>query len=533
MVGHPVYLRSGHWVGELKMFGSKVDHSLSLAAKNTVCLKFGLKIPCQAADITCRLTKLTPSKSLHIAVVAPSSPGGFFSVMWKGIWNAACELAPFGVRLDSYETDGHDVTAQHRILGNLRDNPPAALALVPAHESELDARIAQLSRLKVPVVTFHTDAPASAREIYVGTDPAQSGALAGEMMALMLRGAGTIASFPGSLETGHLKQRYLAFRKQLKLRAPDVKESFTHAGYEGLAEAVERALYGGEQVAGIYVGCSRSHTVARVLLQSGKQIPCVGFDLTDLSKPYLTNGVLSALIDEDVYHQGYLAVHHAYEAACSGVLRFSTEGPTVCPPLQASVILGANANGLEKSENDSDPFERLIRLRTNRVARYQELLSHATAQVNTLLETDPLTGLLNRSKFEELLALRARDQAKLSILMISLEGFEQTVAQNVNDEALRTVAKLLRKVGRSHDECARIGGNEFGVLMPGADAYAAAGARDRLLAALSKTVIAPQTLRLGIRVSIGAASLPEDASNPEDLLIRADNALYVHKRALQ
>jgi LacI family transcriptional regulator len=513
------------------MFGRKIDHRFSVQTILDKRFILGLKILAQRADIVFSLANSNLKKPLRIAVVAPSSPSDFFGLMWKGIWSAACELAPFGVRLDSFETAGHDLTAQRRIIANIRDNPPAALAIVPAHISDLNPQLAQLSDLEVPVITFHTDAPASVRKFYVGTDPANSGALAGEMLAILMRGKGTVASFPGSLETEHLKQRYLAFRKQLKLRAPEIKESFSHSGYNGLAEAVERALNSGQEVSGIYVGCSRAHTVARVLSQSGLQIPCIGFDLTELSRPFLASGVLSAMIDENVYHQGYIAVQLAFETIPLGIAKPADERISVSAPLQPTVMLGVGAADPEMPDFGTGFLDGLIRMRTQRAVRYQTLLSEASSRMTLMSETDPLTGLLNRIKFEEQLSARVKDQKRLSILMISLDGSEQNVAQPIGDEAVQAVAKTLRTLARPQDDCARIGGNEFSILMPGADPSEAAAARERILTAIAKTVIAPQTLHLCIQVSVGAASLPEDASNAEDLLVRADNSMYAHKRA--
>jgi diguanylate cyclase (GGDEF)-like protein len=498
-----------------------------------MCFRLGLKILTSLADITFRLTKLNPRKSIRIAVVAPSSPGDFFTLLWKGIWSAACELASFGVRIDSFETDGHDLTAQQRILANFQVNPPAAVAFVPAHASELDRQISEISALGVPVITFHTDAPSSKRVCYVGTDAAHSGAMAGELLALLMRGRGTVASFPGPLETEHLKHRYLGFRKALKLRGPEIRESVSHSGYNGLAEAAKDALSANPPVDGIYVGCSRTHVVARALREScsdsGRQIPIVGFDLTELSRPFLADGTLSALIHEDVYHQGYLAVQHAYEALVA-----APADKCLHASLQASVMFGVNCFDSEIVERGLDPLEKLIRVRTQRVCRYQEQLDRASSQLIIMSETDSLTGLLNRSRFEELLSARAKDHEKLSILTIGLDGFEQTnhhVGQPVGDEALKAVANILRSLARPQDACARIGSDEFCILMPGSDFSQVADARDRILLALSKTVIAPQTLNLGIRVSAGAACLPGDASNAEDLIVRADNALYAHKRS--
>jgi diguanylate cyclase (GGDEF)-like protein len=142
---------------------------------------------------------------------------------------------------------------------------------------------------------------------------------------------------------------------------------------------------------------------------------------------------------------------------------------------------------------------------------------------------------LNRAKFEELLGTRVKDQEKLSILMVGLDGFERSeysAGQPIGDEALKTVAKVLRSLSRPEDACARISSDEFCILMPGTDFKQVSAARDRILGALARTVIAPRTLKLEMRVSAGAACLPADASNAEDLLVRADNAMYAHKRAI-
>jgi LacI family transcriptional regulator len=476
------------------------------------------------------LTRQNLKKPLHIAVVAPSVPGELFDLLWKGVWSAAFELAPLGVQVDRYETNAHDLTAQKRILTNLLGRPPDVLILAPAHRSAVDVEIAFFSDLQVPVVTFHTDAPGSRRVAYIGTDPAESGALAGEVLGQLMRASGTIASFPGSLETEHLKQRYLAFRKELKNNFPEIKETVSHSGYEGLAEAAEQALRQDRPVSGIYVGCSRSGEVARVAASLGRKIPFVGFDLTEGSQPYLENGMVSALIDENVYHQGYIAVHHAYEA-----LHAKASEADASVPLRASVMLRANCKSREVLEPGATTLENLIRIRTRRSHRFQEMFEDASTRLALLSETDPLTGLLNRTKFEGLLSAAVRIQQRLAILMFGLDGFERNGGwgtQPVNDEALKTVARTLQTLSRTQDHCARITNDEFCILMPGADHIEVSGAREKILAALSKTVIAPLTLNLGIRVSSGAASLPEDATNAEDLLVCADNAMYAHKRAM-
>jgi diguanylate cyclase (GGDEF)-like protein len=458
-------------------------------------------------------------KSIQIAVVAPSAPCEFWDESWKGVWSAACELSPFGLKVESYETDGHDALAQRRILSRLVASRPAAVALIPAHAADLNTEIDRLVELGIPVVTFHADAPASGRESYVGTDPKQSGALAGELLAKLMGGRGTIASFPGGFETEHLSRRYIAFRDELKHRAPEIRESICHRGYGALREAALTALQTNREIGGIYVGCSRTHLVAGALEELGLRIPCVGFDQTAATAPYLANGTVSALIDESAYQQAYLAVQQAYEMTL-GAVDERVEWVRVSP----KVVLASNA-----VTQADDAFERLVRRRTQRVRLYQRQLDETGARLATMAETDPLTGLLNRKRFEEILDARSKDQQRLSLLMVGLNG----LAHPFGDEALKTLAKVVQGQARPQDYCARLSATEFGLLMPDAGHFQAVEARERIRAALARTVIAPQTLNLGMRVSIGLASMPIEALSPEDLLVKADQAMCGSKRELE
>jgi diguanylate cyclase (GGDEF)-like protein len=156
-------------------------------------------------------------------------------------------------------------------------------------------------------------------------------------------------------------------------------------------------------------------------------------------------------------------------------------------------------------------------------ARTRDELEHLAA-------TDDLTGVANRRRFgQELgreLASAARYGRPLSLLLLDLDGFKNvndSFGHDRGDEVLRTVAVLLRRHTRKCDLVARIGGDEFALLLPSTPPDRASPLADRLAEAIAERVGA-----LGIRASVGVASFPE--IDGEQLLGEADRSLYASKR---
>ena len=473
-------------------------------------------------------------KQIEIAVIAPTVPEEFFDLLWKGVWSAAFELASFGVTVQTFKTDKHDAAAQLAILTDLLGSRFGAIALVPAHPQELKAAIAEHCNQARPVITFHSDAAHSGRCSFVGTSAPEAGALAAEALAKFMGFRGKVATFPGDLGFEQFAQRYQGFHRELGRYGGGLKEAFCHIGLDGLPEALERALAEHPDLGGIYVGCARAHLIAAALKKSGLRIPFVGFDNTPAVTPYLQDGTIWAVIDESVHQQGYIAVQRAYEMC---VNKAADHSQWVRVP--SSLVLASNSSGARVGQSLNEAFEQLIRQQTAQLSSYQEMLEAANQELQRLAETDALTGLLNRRKLEEILPLelhRAHRGGRASLLMMDVDHFKQcndNFGHHVGDEALRTVAHALRSHARESDFCARWGGDEFCVLLPGAGPAEAERLRNRICDALSATSVLPGGAPMQLRMSIGIAHFPEDGSTPDELVIAADRAMYHDKRAAQ
>jgi diguanylate cyclase (GGDEF)-like protein len=158
-------------------------------------------------------------------------------------------------------------------------------------------------------------------------------------------------------------------------------------------------------------------------------------------------------------------------------------------------------------------------------------LLHAEARQRVMAERDPLTGLYNRRTFDSALAAAMRGPDGAALVLFDFDDFKAVNDEHghpAGDAALRAVATACETVVREGDCLARIGGDEFAVIAPGARSAGVA----RIVAALEEAVGAA-AVPAGVpaaRVSFAWALAPADAATAADLLECADRRLLDRKR---
>jgi diguanylate cyclase (GGDEF)-like protein len=159
----------------------------------------------------------------------------------------------------------------------------------------------------------------------------------------------------------------------------------------------------------------------------------------------------------------------------------------------------------------------------------------ANQRVAYLAYHDSLTDLPNRTLFQDRLQqaiLRShRDDRGVTVLLIDLDGFKEVndvLGHHAGDLVLQEVAMRLRGSLRASDTVARLGGDEFAVLLPATDVNRAELAARKLLHDLEPPFVTDGR-PLMVSASIGIAGVPWHASTSEELLQKADSAMYVAK----
>jgi diguanylate cyclase (GGDEF)-like protein len=157
-------------------------------------------------------------------------------------------------------------------------------------------------------------------------------------------------------------------------------------------------------------------------------------------------------------------------------------------------------------------------------------------QLREQMRHDPLTQVLNRRGLDEA-AARAIAQARrhgrpVALVVCDLDGFKALNDGHghiAGDQALRAFAQLLTSAVRRGDVVGRMGGDEFGLLLHDTDAAAAAEVMERVRVEVSH-VILPRVPGSQLRASFGVAEIMPSDTQLEDMVARADDALYVAKK---
>jgi len=163
-----------------------------------------------------------------------------------------------------------------------------------------------------------------------------------------------------------------------------------------------------------------------------------------------------------------------------------------------------------------------------------QTLRRREAQMARLVIQDPLTNVLNARAFAERLGQELdrnrRYPRPLSLMYMDLDNFKiinDTHGHQTGDAVLRLVAEATRSAVRQADVVGRLGGDEFAVLMPETDAQLADAAAKRLIASLRNVFKGTPN----VTASIGVVSCTATDASTDDLLRRADQAMYDAKKS--
>lgn len=163
------------------------------------------------------------------------------------------------------------------------------------------------------------------------------------------------------------------------------------------------------------------------------------------------------------------------------------------------------------------------------------LLRQKIDQLRADADLDSLTGLANRRRFRVALAREVerwrRYRIPCALLMLDIDHLKlvnDKFGHPAGDMVIRQIAQTLKEVSRDNDTAARLGGEEFSLLLAGVDLERAAAAAARLRAVLSGKRVEGVG---AVTVSIGVAGCPESATTERTLYAASDRALYVSKNS--
>jgi len=200
---------------------------------------------------------------------------------------------------------------------------------------------------------------------------------------------------------------------------------------------------------------------------------------------------------------------------------------------------------LELGVNDYilDPFdhnELLVRVRSNiQRKRYTDQLRSEVTETIEMAYKDAMTGLYNRRfmemHLEKLTSEAIENNKKLSLIITDIDYFKSindTYGHDVGDLIIREFGKVVEKNIREFDLACRFGGEEFVILLPDTDLRVACYVAERMrqIVASFPININQKPHVIGLTISLGIAALSSDIKSGDELMKKADNALYKAKR---
>ena len=255
----------------------------------------------------------TPDRPLRIGVVRQLCRSSFMLQINQGIADAKKKLAKRGIEILLEENETVDEDEQLASIRRLEETGIDGLAIMPVDSDGIRAKLQQLTRNDLPVITFNTDIVGTGRRCFVGLDNRKSGQTAAGLMGLMTHEQGKILVITGyfSNRTGSL--RVDGFVEELKRSFPQMELVGVQSSFDQSKEVEDilvHALEAFPDLAGVFVASGGQAGVRRAFerVQPKKRPYVILYDRTPRNEEQLRDRVADFVIDQEGYEQGSRAV---------------------------------------------------------------------------------------------------------------------------------------------------------------------------------------------------------------------------------
>jgi len=265
---------------------------------------------------------LSRNRAFKIALVYTITTDAlYFPEIEEGFLRYAQEMRDFGLSVEFCTQTKSGDTSQHDILQDIlsRDDIDGVI-IEPYNIEKLNDIINQLTAAGKPVVTFTADAPESRRLCHVGCDGYQAGRIAAQILANYMGKHGKVYVLASRSGHSQTRSRVQGFLDRVNEHYPKITVEVIPSMRNTFCDTVRELLLRGD-MSGLFCPSARTTLVGKVFREmNAKNIPVVGFDLSEELKTLMKDGYVQVVIDQHPAEISYRAAKLLFQYLAEGIL---------------------------------------------------------------------------------------------------------------------------------------------------------------------------------------------------------------------
>ncbi|MFV0381717.1 MAG: substrate-binding domain-containing protein [Breznakia sp.] len=264
--------------------------------------------------------KRVKSRKFQIGVITQLSSASFMEEIKKGINEGEKFLNTVGSTLTVKYLEGVNVSEQVQSIEELINQGIDALAIMPINHEQVRDKLNDIKRkYNIPIIAFNTNIISAGIECFVGMDNYQSGIVAADILALLMRNKGKVLAITGHFGNSATSDRIEGFTCAMEKNYPEIDIVSTQSSLDKASEvkriiAETRILH--PDLEGIFLASAGQAGVRQSIGKAKKRPYIIVYDVTRNNIERIKNNDFDFIIDQDSENQSYTAIKLLFEILC-------------------------------------------------------------------------------------------------------------------------------------------------------------------------------------------------------------------------
>jgi LacI family transcriptional regulator len=252
-------------------------------------------------------------KNYKVGCIINSIGNNFFEDVIAGAKQAAEEYTTFGVSVIIKASKGFNVQAQLNLINDMLQNNVNAIAITPINDEVIIAKLNEVIKAGVSIVAVTADITGVDYLAYVGCNHEKSGRIAADLISLLTNEKAIIGVIAGSLKMLGHKQRIDGLKTVIEQKYPNINIcSIVENQDDNIISynKVTQLLKDRPDIDVLFFVAAGTSGGIRAVIENGfaNKVKIITFDLTETNRKYLSQGIISAVLCQEPFKQGYTAI---------------------------------------------------------------------------------------------------------------------------------------------------------------------------------------------------------------------------------